>query len=547
MAYTFILYAVYLESVNRISSNPSRNSKNHSFWELDGRNLDFVVGVKPLSNTRLTQSVISEIPFQGKGGDPIHRMVKYPSKIWYKSWMPFVEAYSRVGEVILDPMCGSGTVGIASLLLNRKAVLSDASNHAVFLSRAALAPTDLDQLEELFLKVTNEIKSDILSLYDTTCSECNNIGVAERVTVSNVYTCPSCKNGVVLAESKTGMRSKYRCNNCSEELNIAKQKIKNLLKERRKPVSVRLRCSKCGFVEKTVERQDIKKWKLNVSKKWEIHKDIWVPKARLQHMRSYPRVGGWPGIDPNALISELFSKRNLLALAILRNELLSQLESTERQVLLLAFSEILNICSMRQHIGGGSFNTFYIIPAIGYEKNVFTAFQRKVRAIINGKKLLQNMVEINYQNLAVLLSDARSNQLESESIDYACVDPPYGGYVPYFELNMFQSAWLRMEEHYDDEIMIPMDSEKDHGVQKWGEMMRPVFSEIERVLRSRRWLTIAFQSRFPHMWDELSRIVEGSGFEFHSFVDVESGETFHRNLGHAANPARGFLTFRKIK
>ncbi|MHA2191572.1 MAG: DNA methyltransferase [Candidatus Thorarchaeota archaeon] len=509
--------------------------------------MEFVLGVKPVYNNRLTQSVMSKIPSQGKSGDPIHRMVKYPSKIWYRSWMPFIEAYSRAGEVILDPMCGSGTVGIASLLLERKAVLSDASNHAVFLSRAALAPIILDQLEELFLKVTNEIKSEILSLYDTNCGECGIVGVAERVTVSNVYTCPSCKHNVVLTQSKTGMRSKYQCENCNEALNIAKHKVKSLLKERRKPVSVRLRCANCGFVEKAVGNQDIKKWQLNVSRKWEDYKDIWIPKARLQHMRSYPRVGGWPGIEPGALISELFSIRNLLALAILRNELFNQPESTERQVLLLAFSEILNICSMRQHVGGGSYNTFYIIPSVGYEKNVFTAFQRKVRAIINGKKLLQDMVEINHQNLAVLLGDARSNQLESESIDYVCVDPPYGGYIPYFELNMFQSAWLGMEEQYDDEIMIPMDSEKDQGVQKWGAMMRLVFSEIERVLRSRRLLTIAFQSRFPQMWDELGRIVEASGFEFHSVVDVESGETFHRNLGHAANPTRGFVTFQKMK
>ncbi|MHA1903750.1 MAG: hypothetical protein ACXADL_05460 [Candidatus Thorarchaeota archaeon] len=461
--------------------------------------------------------------------------------------MPFVEVYSRVGEVVLDPMCGSGTVGLASLLLDRKAILSDASNYAVFLSRAAMAPTYNDKLQELFQKVANKIEKEILTLYDTTCGDCGNDGVAERVTLSNVYTCPSCKHDVVLTKSKTGIRSKYRCTICNEELNIAKHNVKSLLKERRKPVSVRLKCSNCGFVEKPVDHQDIKKWNRIVSLKWKEYADIWIPEARLPHMRSYPRVGGWPGIEPGALISELFSERNLLALAVLRNELVSQPESTERQVLLLAFSEILNICSMRQHIGGGSYNTFYIIPSIGYEKNVFTAFQRKVRAIINGKKLLQTKVEINRRNLAVFCGDARSSQLKSESIDYVCVDPPYGGYIPYFELNMFQSAWLGMAEHYDDEIMIPMDSEKDQGVRNWGEMMFSVFSEIARVLRSRRWMTIAFQSRFPQMWDELSRIVEATGFEFQSFVEVESGETFHRNLKHAANPTRGFLTYRKVK
>ena len=54
-----------------------------------------------------------------------------------------IEEYTRPGDLVLDPFCGSGTIPLECLLRGRRALAYDSNPYAVLLTRAKLqAPTD---------------------------------------------------------------------------------------------------------------------------------------------------------------------------------------------------------------------------------------------------------------------------------------------------------------------------------------------------------------------------------------------------------------------
>lgn len=71
----------------------------------------------------------------------------------------YISFFSKPGDIVLDPFCGSGVVGIESILLNRKTICSDLSPLAVFISRQLMNhrvnPADLR-------KEFDSIKKDVL-------------------------------------------------------------------------------------------------------------------------------------------------------------------------------------------------------------------------------------------------------------------------------------------------------------------------------------------------------------------------------------------------
>ncbi len=62
------------------------------------------------------------IGFVGK-----HEQTGHPSQKPISVMLPLIEMVSQPGDTILDPMCGSGTTGVAAFRLGRNSILCDAS------------------------------------------------------------------------------------------------------------------------------------------------------------------------------------------------------------------------------------------------------------------------------------------------------------------------------------------------------------------------------------------------------------------------------------
>ena len=498
-----------------------------------------------------SEFVFNDADFSDKKrmGDPIFKSIGYPSKIYYPNIQKYISSYTQKGGIVLDSCAGSGSTGIAALLEGRKAVLIDDSPLAINMEYNIFNYVDMKLLEKEYKKLIEDLSDEINGIYTAKYSN-GEVGFAEVIIASNVYSCPQCKDEIVLYKNETGKRSEYKCPNCGRIINIANREIKGLQIDKRRPVEVTIVGSKKKET-RSITDDDIEEWDKILAQYNEKYGDLWSPSEKIVYNRAYPRVGGWPGFAIDASVSDLFPKNNLLALKILNNYIETRIEDGNvASFMKFIFLETLFRTSSRLFTGSGIKNVYHI-PPVGKEQNVLTVFKRKYKTIVKAKHFLQNQLtqKQTERDIRMLKCDAKSIPLPDDSIDYAFIDPPYGGMVPYAELNLFYSAWLNEKEDLENEIMIPMDYEKKEGyVELWGSYMEKAFGEVFRVLKPGAYFTVAFHSTFSNIWNELKDLMQQRlGFIFVNIVENERGTTFHTNHINDTNPVSAFITYKKAE
>jgi hypothetical protein len=92
----------------------------------------------------------------------------------------YIEHFSSPGDTVLDPYGGSGVTAVESLVLRRKAIYLDISEWATFLARqTAIAPADLEQLQDCFAEVEGKCRSYLEQICDTPDSDLAKKSVAD--------------------------------------------------------------------------------------------------------------------------------------------------------------------------------------------------------------------------------------------------------------------------------------------------------------------------------------------------------------------------------
>jgi len=69
----------------------------------------------------------------------------------------FIERLTKPGEMVLDPMCGSGTTNVEALLLKRNSVGLDIDPLAVLISKCKVTPLSIDRLYECLMNVVSSL------------------------------------------------------------------------------------------------------------------------------------------------------------------------------------------------------------------------------------------------------------------------------------------------------------------------------------------------------------------------------------------------------
>lgn len=328
---------------------------------------------------------------------------------------------------------------------------------------------DLIRLEQVYQQMLAELEEEINDIYFTKTSD-NLNGYADVIIASNVYTCPDCNSEIVLYKNETGKRSEYKCKECECIINISKKEIKDRQIDKRRPIEVTVRYKdskgKLKRDTKPITDEDIQLWQEKFDYYNNLYGHYWQPSEKIIYNRCYPRKGGWPGFPIDSTVSDLFPPKNLLALKIINNWIETKIVDKDiKDFMKFIFLESLFRTSSRLFTASGIKNVYHI-PPVGKEQNVLTVFKRKYRDIVKGKEYLLNHFtkEQIHSSIRIINGNAQAIEVKSNSIDYALIDPPYGGMVPYAELNLFYSAWLNQKEDLENEIVIPMDFEKKTGM-----------------------------------------------------------------------------------
>lgn len=484
--------------------------------------------------------------------NPVFKSIGYPSKIYYKNIQKFISQYTYEGAIILDSCCGSGSTGIAAVLENRKAILIDSSPEAINITFNTLNYIDLKEADKIYNKILTDLEGKINQLYKVSFDN-GDEGYAESIIMSHIYLCPKCNEKITLYNSETGKRSEYKCKNCNTIINISKREDKKFLIEKRKPIECKVILTKSREnkkkVTKNITNNDIVLWNEILEEYKKEYESLWKPEEKIVYNRCYPRPGGWPGFDIDSSVSDLYTDTNILALQILNYYIDTNIENNDMKAFFkFIFTEILFRTSNRLFTTSGIKNVYHI-PAVGKVQNVMTVFKRKYKQIKKAKEFLQDRFSRDdvERNIRIIKGNAKDIKVNDNSIDYAFIDPPYGGVVPYAELNLFYSAWLKEKEDLKNEIIIPMDYDKKvEYVEQWGQQLENAFKEVYRALKPGAYFTIVFQSKFNCIWNELRDLmINRLGFEFVNIVKNERGTTFHTNNNDDTNPQSAFITYRK--
>jgi len=171
---------------------------------------------------------------------------------------------------------------------------------------------------------------------------------------------------------------------------------------------------------------------------------------------------------------------------------------------------------------GGSGNIAnYNVPMIFNEQNVFKVFHRKAKTI---RDYYQTWPQIPKSPFCVSTQSATDlHPIPDGSVDYIFTDPPFGANINYSEMNYLWEAWL--DTFTETKLEAIVNRVQGKRVREYAELMAQAFSEMYRVLKPGRWLTLMFHNSSSQVWSAVQEALLESGFK------VQSTQTLNKKHG----------------
>lgn len=463
----------------------------------------------------------------------IYNMHTYWSKKPHDAIRQYIRHYTQPGDLVLDPFCGSGGTALAALMEGRAAIAIDLSPAATFITKNYCTPVDVGELARAFAELEAKVKPEMEWLYATRCDRCDGRALTSYTVYSQVFRCERCLAEVPLFDcvevASTTLAGKPKtisaCPHCHAQGVVEAISTRNNAKLGAMPVLVSYECQE-GCKPKRGERRrnDADEKKRRFFEEYDLGKlaeidakpiPYWTPPHRMMNVASDTEPWGdkWrAGTSNFRTVAELFTKRNLWALALLRH-IIGSIEKSEHNSLLLTFTGSLLHGSCMSHYkeaGGGISTGTYYIPQLFKEQNILDLFQRKatdVRAAVDE-------IRVSVRDPKAIISTQTATYLGNignETVDFVFTDPPYGGKVQYGELNFVWEAWsgFRVDWHEDEIIVNETRSITEQG---WVDSMQSALQECYRVLKPGRWMSLCYHDTSEGTWQQLQDILAGIGF-----------------------------------
>ena len=281
----------------------------------------------------------------------------------------------------------------------------------------------------------------------------------------------------------------------------------------------------------------------------------WYPRHKMMNVEDDLKPWGdkWrAGTSSFRTVAELFTKRNLWALAAIRSAISRVENDAVRDALMFGLTGItLNSSKMYQErengrsIAKGS----YYVPQIFREMVITNGFDYKVETQLI--PAFGELGEIQASDVCISTqSAAEMAAIPSNSVDYIFTDPPYAEKVQYGELNFVWEAWLDFNTSWHDEEII-VNGVRGKTAADWAAMMKKAMSECYRVLKPGRWLSLCYHDTSEGTWAlvqdlmaEVGFVVDKSGSTL--FIDAKQ-KSYNQRTADKATKCDLVINFRKPK
>lgn len=447
--------------------------------------------------------------------DAIYNCHAYLTKVPVAAIQPFIETFTRPGEIVADTFAGSGMTGLAAMTLGRQAHLSDISVLGQHIATGYLTEVSATDLRREAEKVTSAARAAIGTLYATKRAEDGEVVEMVRTVWSFTYCCPSCKGNLVYYRHmrKEQTAAPDKCPRCATAF-----VRRNWCRTKDVPVQVVVRGSNGRLSEQNVSKTDFAAIEMAANDPRQ--RD--VPSLTIDETREmFSRSGlGKAGLVETA---QFFSSRNAIALLELWRAINAVKKESLRKKLSFAFTAILPRASRRyqwsaQRPLNAQNQTYYIAP-VYYEWNVFELFNRKVEASVRADAEVFASTTLFKKNVTdgvnyTLASADDLKHLPNASVDYVFTDPPFGSNIFYSDMNLFHEAWLgRTTEHSREAVMHTVGQKKNGAASRYEMLLRNAFSEAFRILKPGRYISVVFGNSDGQIWGLVQRAIRNAGFQ----------------------------------
>ncbi|WP_052380406.1 DNA methyltransferase [Paenibacillus camerounensis] len=500
-------------------------------------------------------------PIESKRSGPVYNMHSYPTKIDYKSIIRYILYYTKPGDVVFDGFSGTGSTGLAALscekldedlekefaekkinvhLGKRKAVITDLSPIATFISSSVAIPVNIKSLEKQAMNLLEETEKEIGWMYKVVnngteetirqiiwsevykCHHCGDhidywdVGVDfQKKTFHDRFTCPNCKNIVIKTE----------CERVTEEVYDDVLK-KPAMRVKRIPKRVYVQVEKNKYYRECIEAD----YKL-IQKIEDMAVPTTIPNVKMMfkdgNWGEMYRSGYHKGITH---VHHFYTKRNLIVLGTLwekawtapiefRNQLLFLISSYN-----LSNSTLMTRVVFKSNIDDlvvtGYQNGQLYMGSISLEKNILKGIkEQKLKTLLKAIELFN----VEKDDLRISTQSITDLDLPDNSIDYIFTDPPFGQDIIYSEMNFILEAWLGVYTDNTNEAIICKAQGKELADYK--ELMKQSFSEMYRILKPNKHISVVFHNSKKDVWDATLEAMREAGFKIveTSILDKKQG------------------------
>lgn len=502
----------------------------------------------------------------------IYNMHTYWSKKPHDAIRQYIRHYTQPGDLVLDPFSGSGGTALAALMEGRAAVAIDLSPAATFITKNYCTPVDVGELQRAFEQLKAKVKPELDWLYETRCDRCDGRATTAYTVYSYVFECPRCLSHVPLfdcpeVQTEAG-KAVTVCPACQERGIVEEISTRSCKRFEPIPVLVSYLCEE-GCKPQRGERRhndsDPKKraffQKYDLGKLAEIERrpiPYWYPPHRMMNIESDTEPWGdkWrAGTSNFRTVSELFTKRNLWALALLFANINEVEDKTFSDCFKIAGTGfLLALSKMQRYYPGSSFPNMtlpgtYYMPPVFSEENVPTYFYNKHLRNVKGIEQINEALSPNRVSCLISTQSATSlHEISSASVDYIYTDPPYSNNIQYGELNFIWEAWLNLPTNWhDNEIII--NNTRGKTEQEWVRMMTMAMNECFRILKPGRWISLCYHDTSEGTWELLQDLMTEVGFipdrtSSTLYIDTEQ-KSFNQITAEKVNKRDLVINFRR--
>ncbi len=444
-----------------------------------------------------------------KRSDPIYNAHGYLTKIPVTAIMPFIEAFTDPGDLVIDPFAGSGMTGVAAAMTGRRSEMSDISALGRHIGSGYLNLLDPPALDGAADRAAIRTREQFPGAYEHRCARCASDAVLSRRVWTIVYECEACQGPVNFysaLKAADWRKQLMVCAACNSPFETRKGKR---LGEAAVLDTVACACATTLMDQPPTDPvgiadpQQVSPPSITIG-----------PELQMYHASAL----GKHGLSSTA---DFFSGRNLAMLTALRDAIDRERDDRVRDKLMFVFTAILPRASKRyqwsrQRPLNASNANYYIAPVF-YEWNVLDLFARKVRAVSRSddeiraerrRRRLEGTPDSRYRERSAARLD-----LADGSVDYVFTDPPFGSNIFYSDMNLFQEAWLGSVTDPSDEAVVDRGRKRGRrDVDRYERLLTEALQEAYRVLVPGGWLSLNFSNTSGALWALVQRAIINAGF-----------------------------------